>query len=220
MRIYTSDRRDWLLFTAMLIIGIFLLQFSVNIASSVPGSWEVESNLESNLDPDGKIGIKLKAEIHPVLPEIMTPPAWDTDQLLTPITQEDAPSTVVPLAYFNPTNTPVVNAQGEILGQGSNPVDSPGLHASETAMVTQAASPTSKPSSTPTATLAKGSATPTQTQTPTLTTTSTATKTPFPTYTPTATSTVVKASPTATPRPTRTPKNSANSGKGGGKKGP
>jgi len=173
-------RRDLLLFLLVLLLGFACLLVSAQRAIHLPSVWEVKASVLSEIDPDeegGWAGLYFE----PVRPEVMTPPPWSLDQILTP---GEEWATVPPVELVL---TPVTT-------------ETP-----QQAAAVPSASPlppaTATPPQTPTVTR-------TPLPTPTLLPSPTSTTTPTPLPSPTPTSTPRPPSPptaSPTPTPTRTP---------------
>ena len=220
-----QDRREWLIFTIFLLIGIFLLQFVANIAVAVPPNWRVQSNMDSKLNPDKDFNIQLNSSIEEILPEIITPPAWEVSSLLTVEPFEYHNLAVVPMDNFFQTPTPTaIKDWQEIkvaLSGFTTQTNNPNMNnqianlqpTSQPSTITQSQNPTatSGPAkvSNPTSTQTNQIPTKTNTSPPQLTPTNTPTTTPVisagsqPTTTPSPT---LGSKPTKAPRATKEPK--------------
>ena len=110
-----QDRREWLIFTIILLIGMFMLQFVANIAVAAPPSWQVKSNMDSNINPEKNYNIRLNTGIEALLPEIITPPAWEMSSLLTVEPYEYKNLSVVSLNNFFQTPTPTIMMDWQVI---------------------------------------------------------------------------------------------------------
>ena len=204
--------REWLLFSIMLAFGIFLLQFTATVASAVPADWQISASILSDLDPDADFRQKKIVVVQPVLPEIMTPPAWDLELLLTPEPADHEQAIIVPVADFAQSPTPAVTKVTNRLA--SEPANQ--ANQGESGEV----NPTDQWFSSPTTSVPDTQVT----STPTLVVSS-SNSTPVPAITSTSTQLQPSASPTPTlpgsgkptkePRPTKEP--GPGNGGGGGK---
>jgi hypothetical protein len=199
------ERRDWLIFLLLLLLGFACLLCTAQIAIRQPPTWQASAGMLSELDPDEDYGTEM-APIDPLRPEVMTLP-WDPDTILTPRgTAVVVPTMVVgPPATTTATTTPQEVA---VVPTATPPPDTPSPTRTPTATATPTATLTEKPTATasPTATETPPP-TPTATETPVPpppppTNTSAPPPTDTPVPPPTATAT---ATPTATPTPTPTP---------------
>jgi hypothetical protein len=179
------ERRDWLIFLLLLLLGFACLLCTAQIAIRQSPTWQASAGMLSELDPDKDHGTEM-TPIDPLRPEVMTLP-WDPDTILTP----RGTSVVVPTMVVGPPATATPTATPQEVAVAPTATPSP-----------VAPSPTRSPTATPTTT-----PTATETETPTPTITPTATETPPPT--PTDTETPVPSPPTNTsappPPPTDTP---------------
>jgi len=223
-----KELREWILFTVMLMFGIFLLQFTANIATAVPANWIVNANILSDRNPDQEFTLREIAEVQPIMPEIMTPPAWDLQTLLTVEPGDNAQSTIVPVVSFHQSPTPsmVFNPQARALdpteqtNQGNGELNTPTAQAN-LAPTTVYQGILITPSPTGSIFLPSYTASPTLPSTPTMAVIIIATSTPGPTMTSTLAQSQPPSSATPTPpnnRPTREPKptKEPNPGNGGG----
>ncbi|MBU0702297.1 MAG: IPT/TIG domain-containing protein [Chloroflexi bacterium] len=179
------ERRDWLLFLLILLLGFICMLGGAQLAINPPASWQVSAGMLSELNPDEghEIG---EVPVGPLRPEVMTP-LWDIDTILTPLSEGTL--VVAPTVVLGSPPTATPTPQG-VAGASPTPSTVPTV-LTPSPTPTPTATGTSRP--TPTATL-----TPTPTGTPTPT--PTGTPTPTPTFTPTAIPT-----PTSPPPPTNTP---------------
>ena len=214
-----QDQREWLIFTIILIIGMFLLQFVANKAVTAPPSWQVISNMQSNIDPDKNYTIQLKSGLAPILPEIITPPVWEMSSLLTVEPFEYKELVNVPLDNFFKTATPTaktilpeIKVVISVNSQPANPgqVTLPTTNFKPTSPPSMQSSPTlTAPTKTPVGTnVAAQGASPTPTSTKTIQfpiSTSTQASQITPTYTPTSTIVTGNIQPTIAPQPTKAP---------------
>jgi hypothetical protein len=98
------ERRDWMLFLVLLLLGICLMLIAGQFAVSLASPWNVNANMHSELDPDRSYsGYQQVDAIAPIRPEILTPPAWG-DSFLTP--QPGIGLTLYPIFTFEPSRTP------------------------------------------------------------------------------------------------------------------
>jgi hypothetical protein len=202
-----QDIREWIIFASLLFLGMFLLQFAVQFAVALPLEWTIQADMNSKVNPDAQILLEVDNIIEPVLPAILTPPAWDYESLLT---VEPEAIVVVPETAFENTATPisiVVAALEPTSQSGGNPVnpgnsDPPSGNGASTPTPTQilASEPSPSPSSQPPA-VGNPSSTPTATSAASPTTEVITVNTP--TSSPTTT---IAAQPTQAPKPTQKPK--------------
>ncbi len=120
-----EDRRDWIIVLLILLFGFLCILFASGWALRLTPSWRLDSNMESNLDPNGDFLTNKPIDFYePLDPSILTQPVW-ADVFLTPgalfetrtpVSQANTPvgtntpaSTLVysPTAV-NITNTPTV----------------------------------------------------------------------------------------------------------------
>lgn len=172
------ERRDWLLFLLLLLLGFICMLGAAQLAINPPASWQVSAGMLSELNPDEDREIG-GVSVGPLRPEVMTP-FWDIDTVLTPVSEGTLVVAPTVVLGSPPTSTPTPQ---RVAGASPTPSTIP------TALT---------PSPTPTPT-----ATGTPTPIPTVTPTPTGTPTPTPTFTPTATPTPTPTSPP--PPPTNTP---------------
>jgi len=187
------ERRDWLLFLLLLLLGFACMLAAAQLAINPPPSWQVSAGMFSELNPNDEGGAIGGVTIAPLRPEVMTPP-WDIGVILTPASEGTL--VVVPTIVLGSPPTPTPTPQG-VAGASPSPAPSPTEPTpSPTPTPTSTSSPTPTPTSTPTGT---SSPTPTGTSSPTPTDTSipTSPPPPPPTYTPIP-------PPTNTPTPTPT----------------
>jgi hypothetical protein len=190
MRIPERERRDLLLLTTIVLLGVFLMFISGQFAIRMLPRWSVPSDMQSNIDPNLRLdsGSSSLASVGlaRLRPEIQTPPAWQRT-FLTPQANLGPPNEVPVVVVVPVTSQPTGTATQEAAPSEIQPA---------TATATLLLSPTSSPTNTtvyvfPTWTFTPKPAEPTftptftPTHTPTLTLTSSLTFTP--TYTPTDT---------------------------------
>jgi hypothetical protein len=214
--------RDWLLFLVIVLLGLVCMSLTGTLAIGLAPRWNVQASMDSKLDPNAQY-IEFKSTllvIEPVMPGILTPPAWAetflTPQIIptkrqgTPIStpkSSNTPSvttstpaaspqvTVTSIDQSTATNTPwiIIPPATSTPKPGTN---TPRPTVARTHTVTYTSTQTNTPTITLTPTI---TSTPTITLTPTITNTSTVTMTPTVTLTPTLT-----ATPTVTDTPTNT----------------
>lgn len=187
------ERRDWLLFLLLLLLGFICMLVAAQLAINPPDSWRVSAGMLSELDPDQGVGVA-EVPVGPLRPEVMTP-LWDIDTVLTPAAEGTL--AVAPTIVLGPPHTGTPTPQG-IAGASPTPTPTP------TALTpSPTPTPTATGTSTPTPT---GTSTATSTSTPTSTPTATPTSTPTPTSPPPPpTNTPIPPTSTNTPTPTPTP---------------
>jgi len=169
--------RELLIFLVILLLGFICLtataRFAMEMAIRPARTWEEEAAMESEIDPD--TGEEPEVDFDPLRPEVLTPPPWDPDTLLTPVGD---PTLVPPVVFASPTGTPQEIVQ-----------------VTPTSPATEV--PTRTPVPTPTST---ETPTPLPTPTSTFPPPPTDTPTPTPTWTP-----VPPPTNTPVPPPTNTP---------------
>ncbi len=120
-----EDRRDWIIVLLILLFGFLCILLASGWALRLTPSWRLDSDMESNLDPNGDFLTNKPVDFYePLDPSILTQPVW-ADVFLTPgasfktwtpVSQANTPigtntpaSTLVysPTA-INITNTPTV----------------------------------------------------------------------------------------------------------------
>ena len=105
-----KDRRrinkEWLLFLVLLLMGICLMQVAATLATRVKPEWGVDAAVESHLDPESAYHQAPGWTVEAIRPEILTPPAWNPNDLLTPEVEDSKKITVVPPMAFKPSATP------------------------------------------------------------------------------------------------------------------
>jgi len=197
------ERRDLLVFFLILLLGFGCLLVTAQMAIGPASRWRVAADMLSELDLDEGRDIG-EVYVEPLLPEVMTPPAWDPRHVLTPI----GTVIVVPLVTLAPIPTSTPTPQEVALVPTPTPMPSP---TSLPRTPTSAPAPTSTPVPTPTPVPTfTPTPTPVPTFTPTPTSVPTFTPTPAPTpipstFTPTAIPTTPTETTTPTPTPTDTP---------------
>jgi hypothetical protein len=206
MRLLDRDRRYWILFALLLLLGVISMLCAGQIAVRALPNWSVNADIGSNIDPNQRyLSQKGTVVFEPILAAILTPPAWKYT-FLTPEPGTSNLATVI-VGIFNPEATPEIKptevaTQFTVIPTGT-PVSSPTAVATNTLVVIPPL-PTRTPTrvvivNTPTYTI-----TPTSTSTLTMTSTSTYTETPTATPTSTSTSTVT-STVTSTSTSTNTP---------------
>jgi hypothetical protein len=207
MKVPEQERRDWFIIPMILIIGFLCVIIAGQWALRFAPSWELKTNMDSNLDPNGDFLTRRPGGfVEPVDASILTQPGW-LNLFLTPgasfatgtrfpsLTSTPTASPVMPTIVSSVTMTNIVITATPTLAFVFLP---------STASATSKPKPThtNGPSAThtPTSTVAFG-LTPTDTSIPTATETSISTSTATPTATPTSTST---STPTDTPAPVPT----------------
>src|SRR5512145_3334155 len=88
--------QEWAVFLLLLLAGIFMIQLAATTATRMPATWSIQANMDSNLDPDQSYVIHPIFTIEPVRPEIITPPAWEPEKLLTSAAEGNVAVTVIP----------------------------------------------------------------------------------------------------------------------------
>ena len=190
MKSNERERRDWVIFLLILLIGIVLMLCAGQSAVAMLPRWSVQADVNSNLNPDDSYAKQHLAIIEPVKQEILTPPAWK-DSILTPQAAVTGTAIVIPMGVFG--------TETRIPTEESSPTISSTVSTS-LPTVTAVTTSTNPPTLTRTATPTK---TTTITQTSSVTQTRTSTRTYTLTYTNTRTNTAT-VTRTNTPSPTRT----------------
>ncbi|MBN1179349.1 MAG: hypothetical protein JXD18_09070, partial [Anaerolineae bacterium] len=100
-----TQRRDLLVFSLLLLAGFSAILITAHLAVRPTPIWEVAADMRSEMDPEEGLSTWQALEIEPLLPDIMTRPAWDLEPQ---VTTTGAP-TVLPTVVFNlrPTSTPL-----------------------------------------------------------------------------------------------------------------
>ncbi|MGC1378300.1 MAG: hypothetical protein WA821_18860, partial [Anaerolineales bacterium] len=113
--------RDWILFLAIVLLGLVCMLLTGTLAIGLAPQWTVQANMDSKLDPNAQyISLKSTAVvIEPVLPAILTPPSWQ-DIFLTP----QNTSTPTQKGANNPSATPKPSSKPPVV-QTSTPATSP-----------------------------------------------------------------------------------------------
>jgi hypothetical protein len=192
-----QTRRD-VLVLLLALAGMFAcLMVTAQMAITPASAWRVPANMLSEINPDKGYATRWMTLIEPLRPEVMTPPPWNLDRILTPVGRGVIVSPMVLAPALTGTVTPREVAQVPTF------TNTPSIPQPTAATPTTTARPTGTPL--PTRTL------PPTTVSPTLTPLLTATPThsPIPTATPTN-SPIPTATPTSQlpPRPaTATPTN-------------
>ncbi|MFT3890459.1 MAG: DUF11 domain-containing protein [Anaerolineales bacterium] len=79
-----DNRRDWIIVLLILLLGLLCIIFAGGWALRISPSWQLDSNMESNLDPvSGFLTARPDSIIEPIDFSILTKPAW-MDLYLTP----------------------------------------------------------------------------------------------------------------------------------------
>ncbi len=82
-----DNRRDWLIVLFIILIGFLCILLAGGWALRLTPSWKLDSNMESNLDPNSNFLTARSSggPIEPIDPSILTQPAWmNLGQYLTP----------------------------------------------------------------------------------------------------------------------------------------
>lgn len=168
------ERRDLAVFLLITLAGFGCLLFAAQRAVQPVPAWQVPADMLSRMNPDeGRQ--PWDTYVEPIRPEVMTPPPWNVEQILTPGGQ----AFVVPSVVF--ASTPAATSTVR-----------------EVAAVTPSPTATSRPPTrTPTQ---RPTRTRVPTGTPTPTPTPTATPTPTPVPPPPTSTPTPSPTPTATPR--------------------
>src|SRR5205809_5621378 len=95
-------RRDWILFAIIIPVGILLMFLAGQQAIQMLPRWNVNADMNSNLDPNNPGGGQGLGFIEPLRAEIQTPAAWMAT-FLTPHPGQDASQTPAPLVIFDPS---------------------------------------------------------------------------------------------------------------------
>ena len=102
----TRERRDWTLLVFVIPIGIILMLIAGQIAIRFVPEWNVNADMQSNLDPNTLPNQK-NAPVQPILPAILTPLGW-LDTFLTPGAGSGDEVLFPPFVIFEPSATPEV----------------------------------------------------------------------------------------------------------------
>jgi len=204
-------RRD-LLLLLLLLLGIFAcLLATAQIAITPVKAWQVSASMLSGLNPDADYNAWSRTFVEPLVPEVLTPPAWDLNGLLTPARQ----GTIVPPVVLDTapgaTVTPRSVAEVPTSTSAASTPEPTSLLPTETAQATDTpVSPSTTPQPIVTAvppTVRPPATTAPPTEVPP---TDRPPSTPKPTRTPvppTATATGILTPPSRTPTPTSTATN-------------
>ena len=107
MKSTERERRDWVIFVLILLIGIVMMLCTGQYAVALLPRWSVQADVNSNLNPDDSYTKQNLAVVEPIKPEILTPPAWQ-DSILTPAVELTGTATIIPLGSFSAaTGTPM-----------------------------------------------------------------------------------------------------------------
>jgi hypothetical protein len=197
MNFYGHEKRDFLLMTVIVLLGIFLMFLSGQFAIRPMPRWNVNSDMLSNIDPNNSAAKVDRAGIMPLRPEILTPKPWQQG-FLTPGPDLEF-SIPVPVVIVEPvTRQPT---------QASPATEEPAETQTQLATATLTLVPTSTLFPNPTLIVAIPTTTFTHTLAPSATFTFTPTPSVTNTATPTATFTATLTpafTPTFTPAPTFT----------------
>lgn len=100
-------RRDWTIILIILLFGFLCVIIAGEQAIRFSPTWKLDSNMRSNLDPDGIFLTNRPANyFQPLDPSILTQPTW-VNVFLTPgIAYEPRTSAPVSVTISAPTNTP------------------------------------------------------------------------------------------------------------------
>jgi uncharacterized repeat protein (TIGR01451 family) len=95
-----EDRRDWIIVLLILLFGFLCILLASGWALRLTPSWRLDSDMESNLDPNGDFLTNKPVDFYePLDPSILTQPVW-ADVFLTP-------GAVLPTKPILPTGVPV-----------------------------------------------------------------------------------------------------------------
>lgn len=105
-KFHERERRDWAIILIILLFGFLCVIVAGEQAIRFPPRWKLDSNMSSNLDPDGIFLTNRPANyFQPLDPSILTQPTW-VNVFLTPGIAFE-PRTSVPASVTSvPTNTP------------------------------------------------------------------------------------------------------------------
>ena len=196
------ERRDWIIILIVLLFGFLCVILAGERAIRFAPNWKLDTNMQSNLDPDSDFLTNKPVGYHgPLDPSILTQPSrinvfqtpcafFETRVPQVPTNTPTVTNTPIPTLFFSPTairpsptSTSVIFPPFPTSTRTSPPA---------TSVVSATPSPTRTPINT-------------ATQTPVHSPTATGTATQTPIHSPTATRTATRtATPTSSPSPTAT----------------